>query len=199
MSVSDFFKLHKKAIVFDTEFTTWDGALERGWSGIDEYREIFQICALRVDLVNDEIEDSFERFVYPRKNPQLSKYAEDLTGITQEQVNNGVDFKEMYTDFLVWSNGLSLCSYARGSGKEGEGEVIKENIDLYGLDVPYDTRRFINLAGLFAEAGVNIQNFSSGELYKCFDLELPGDVHNANHDANSLAISLLALKEELEY
>lgn len=196
MAALDFFREHRRVIALDTEFTTWEGALERNWSGPDEHREIFQISAIKVDLVHDRLIDTFNRFVYPRINPILSEYAMKLTGVRQEQVDKGVDFREMYTDLIVWAEGRLLCSYARGGGPEGEGEIFRENIELYGLQVPYDPKRFINVAPLFAEAGVDIEQFTCGQLHRCFDLELPGRVHNATHDAQSLAVSLIALKEE---
>ena len=195
MNVNDFFKRNKRVVVFDTEYTTWEGALERNWSGEDEHREIFQLCALSVDLEHGEIVDSFERFVYPRKNPLLSDYAKQLTNITQEQVDHGVDFAEMYSDFLAWAHLLPLCSYDPFGSEHGDGNILKENIDLYKLDVPYSEHRYFNVAPLFNEAGIDVQNFTSGQLHTCFDVEVPGHVHDALHDVHSLAISLIALQE----
>lgn len=196
MSVQDFFKTHRQVVVIDTEFTTWEGAYERGWSGEDEHREVFQISAIKVDLVADRFVETFNRFVYPRKNPLLSEYAKKLTGVSQHDVDTGVDFREMYTDFLAFTSGLPVCSYARGGGPEGEGVIFKENIDLYKLSVPHEPNRFINLVPLFEEAGVTVANFSSGKLHECFDVHVPGKSHDASHDVQSLAVSLIALKEE---
>lgn len=196
MAVEDFFKTYRRVIALDTEFTTWEGALERNWSGPDEHREIFQVSAVKIDLANRRFIDTFNRFVYPRINPLLSEYAMKLTGVSQKDVDKGVDFREMYTDLLVWSESMPICSYARGAGPEGEGEIFQENIALYDLQVPYDPDRFVNVAPLFQEAGVKTEHFTCGQLYRCFDVELPGKVHDANHDAQSLGVSLIALEEE---
>lgn len=37
-------------IVFDTEYTTWDGAKERGWSNPNEHRELVQIAAQKINV-----------------------------------------------------------------------------------------------------------------------------------------------------
>jgi hypothetical protein len=41
---------HKEVVIYDLEYTTWPGALERHWSGKDEYREIIRIGAISIDL-----------------------------------------------------------------------------------------------------------------------------------------------------
>lgn len=196
MSVRDFFGAHRRVVVIDTEFTSWEGFKESGWKAEGKHREIFQISAIIVDLVEDTFVDSYTQFVYPRKNPLLSDYARELTGIAQQQVDVGIDFREMYVNFMVFASGLPICSYARTAGREGEGEIFRENIALYKLAVPYDPSRFINLVPLFAEAGVDVANISSGQLHNCFDVPLRGHLHNASHDVESLAVSLIALRQE---
>ena len=60
------FNLPKKIVVFDTEFTAWEGSLERDWRGEDEYREIVQIGAVIVETDNFDELDSFSVFVKPK-------------------------------------------------------------------------------------------------------------------------------------
>ena len=43
-----FDKLPDTFIIFDTEFTAWEGSQERKWSGENEFRELVQISAIRV-------------------------------------------------------------------------------------------------------------------------------------------------------
>ena len=43
-----FKRLPDTFIIFDTEFTAWEGSMERNWSGENEYRELVQISAFRI-------------------------------------------------------------------------------------------------------------------------------------------------------
>ena len=51
--------LQPKIIIFDTEFTAWEGSLARNWNGPGEYREIIQIGAILVDTQNLQELDFF--------------------------------------------------------------------------------------------------------------------------------------------
>lgn len=192
----DFFTQHNKVVVVDTEFTAWEGSYERDWSGENEHREIFQVGAVLVDLVHGEVVREFDRFVYPRINPLLSDYVKHLTGISQKQVDQGVDFCVMYRDFMEFSDHMNICSYGRKENECGDGTVFKENIDLYKLDLSYEQHRFINIAPLFKQAGIDTGHYSSGQLHDCFEINVPGKLHDARHDAMSLAVSLIALRED---
>jgi hypothetical protein len=35
-------------VFYDTEYTSWEGAMQRNWSGLDEHRELVQLSAIRV-------------------------------------------------------------------------------------------------------------------------------------------------------
>ena len=35
-------------VLYDTEYTSWEGSLQRGWSRPDEHRELVQLSAIRV-------------------------------------------------------------------------------------------------------------------------------------------------------
>ena len=40
-------KLPPTIVLLDTEYTTWEGAQDRNWSGLNEHREIVQIGAIK--------------------------------------------------------------------------------------------------------------------------------------------------------
>lgn len=74
-------------ILFDTEFTAWQGSQERNWSLCWEYKELISISALKVENKNNKliIVDKFTCYIKPRKNVLLSDYIINLTGITQQK------------------------------------------------------------------------------------------------------------------
>lgn len=180
-------------IVFDTEYTTWDGAKERGWSNPNEHRELVQIAAQKINVEEESVLDSFSMLVRPRVNPQLSPYFTELTHLTQAEVDaEGEDFAIVYPAFMAWCEGRTIFSY--GSSKRTDGDILKENIDLYELDLHYDPDQHENLRPLFAANGVDVEQYTSGQLYRAFGLDLGGHVHNAMHDVDSLVQSLFALQ-----
>src|SRR5438105_2697562 len=46
----------------------------------------------------------FQQYVKPRDNPKLSAFCTDLTGITQEQVDNAKSFPEVFELHQKWIN-----------------------------------------------------------------------------------------------
>jgi len=92
-----------KYIVFDTEFTSWEGSQENNWSKKGEHRELVQIGAYKIH--NGEIIETLNLFIKPRINPLLSKYFIDLTGITNKKINkDGLNFFFRY--FYIFKNYL---------------------------------------------------------------------------------------------
>jgi inhibitor of KinA sporulation pathway (predicted exonuclease) len=194
--IAQFFTTHKQIVIFDTEFTTWEGAMERKWSDPNEHREVVQIAAQLIDLNSETVVSTFECLVTPSVNPLLSDYFVALTGITQERIRmKGIPFADAYRAFDEWSNGLPLFCYARTLTESADRGVFEENIQLYGLDLPLDSDRYSTLTGLFQQAGVDTKEYSSGEIYRAFNLTLDGQVHNAMHDVTSLVAAVFSVKK----
>jgi len=186
-------------IIYDTEFTTWEGAMARGWSGPDEHRELVQIAAQKVDLKQGVVVDSFERLVRPRINTVLSDYFIDLTGITNEDVTeSGVDFLEAYQDLMAWAADISLYSYSCTLAGSTDADVLAENINLYQLPISLPYERFHLLTPVFIAAGIDTTLYNSGKLYQAFGLDLAGHEHNAMFDVTSLVASLFAAAARLK-
>ena len=194
--MSDFFTRYTDIVIFDTEFTTWPGAMERHWSGPNEHREVVQIAAQKINLATEIVLDSFMQIVRPVLNPVLSEYFVTLTGLTQDMVDQtGVDFKIAYQNFDAWTDDLPIFSYAKRLGERSDCGVLEENIQLYNLPLILDPKRYDTLTAVFQAAHIDTDLYTSGELYRVFNLPLDGHVHNAMHDVDSLVASLFAIKK----
>lgn len=169
-----------KAIVVDTEYTTWPGALESNWTLPGQEREIVQIAAVRVDGDFRE-EAAFERIVRPTRNPQLSPFFVELTGLTQDRVDaEGVTFAQAMAEFAAFCGDLPVvCMNA-------DCAVFMTNCDLNGVRYPFD-RQFHRLRPLLERAGVDLTSHSSGDLHLLTGAPLHGHTHNALHDVRSMA------------
>jgi len=177
------------AIIFDTEFTSWEGAMARKWSGPNEYRELVQIGAVRIDANSLEVLETFEILTKPVRNPQLSAYFIGLTGIRQDQLDaNGLDFETGLAQFMQFIGGLPPWSYG------GDVSVLAENMQLNGMPVPADwpTIEATNLVPWFHKHAPQTKGINSGRLASTLGVPLKITEHTGLGDSLSI---LAAIKE----
>lgn len=176
--------LPREYIVFDTEYTSWEGSQERGWSLPGEYREIIQIGAIKISALEER--DHFSVFVRPTKNPELSEFITKLTGITQQQIDlEGLSFNDAQELFFSWCGGLPLFSYG------GDEELLKENCVLNDIPYRFGRTQFADLCMYFKSLGIDTNVYMSSTMPEAFGVASPYKKHDGLSDARSL---LLALK-----
>jgi inhibitor of KinA sporulation pathway (predicted exonuclease) len=185
------FNLPAEIILFDTEYTTWEGAQARKWSGPNEYKEIVQIGAIAVETETFTEKESLLLFIRPVKNPTLSQYFIDLTHITQDEVDQqGVTYADALVAFERWARGRQLFSWGR------DIDVMEENAKLLGIDFPFDTSVGGDIRPLFTRRGIEVEQYMSSTIPRAFGEEPPPDGHNALNDARSIAQALRALAKK---
>ena len=178
-------------ILYDTEWTSWEGFMQQNWQAPGKYREIIQIGALRVDGASLIEKDSFSIFVKPIKNSQLSEYVVNLTGITQEKIDTeGKTLEGALKNFSSFCGNLTLYSWGDDVGP------LKENCKLVG--VPFLlTNESISLKPLLrpalTERGIDIDKYYSGTLIQAFG-KTGGRAHDAVNDMRNLLEVLRELK-----
>lgn len=172
------------AIVYDLEYTTWDGAMARQWSGPGEYREIVQIGAVRLDDQWQEA-DAMEVLVRPRLNPMLSDYFIALTGIGQTELDRcGMDFATALERMASFA-GTDTLLYANGN----DAEVVRENCRLLAVPEAIAPNRFRNVRALIGSmAGKG--EIDSCDLAAAFGLKQEGRGHTGLADARAIAAAL---------
>lgn len=182
-------------IFYDTEFTTWEGAMERDWGNPGEYREIVQIGAIRFDLDTMTEEEEFLILVKPQKNPVLSDFFVKLTGITNESVKKGgVLFPEAHEKFRAFAGPAQTACYG------WDAKVMRENLGFNNLpntEAQFDS---LNIGPWFKEVGkpYGIQhNTNSGKLAATLGAPINSiQEHNALHDARSIAAAYRFLMQK---
>ncbi len=137
------------AVVFDLEYTAWEGSLARSWSGDSEDPEIIQIGAIELLLENNSLcfGQEFNRLVRPTLRPQLSGYITELTKITQEMVDQkGLSFDRAIREFFGFvPKNSSICSNG------DDWSFLSENCRISNLENPFTKSRFVNLRPVFAK------------------------------------------------
>jgi len=180
--------LPEKIIIFDTEYTAWAGSLEYHWSRPNEYREIVQIGAILVDTKQLSEIDNINLFVKPVKNPILSEYFTNLTGIKQKDIDeNGIYFKEATLKFFSWCGSYPIYSYG------GDEENIEENCGFSGIPFPFNRSKFYDIKDLFKNNGVPVDRYQSGNIIEAFGKKATLRNHNALNDSRILLDGLREL------
>ena len=192
----------KEFILFDTEYTAWEGSMQRNWSGENEYRELVKISAIKVKRSKEEkleIEDKVDIFVKPTINPILSEYFTKLTGIEMRDVEEyGVDLEEaieILYEFSLNENQeyIDLYSYGNDFG------IIEENVELKNLNLKFIKdwkKKFHNIREYFEKNGVDTSKYTSGSLYKHYSIDIGKEnIHDSSFDTYSLFVSLKAAEE----
>ncbi len=179
-------------VVLDLEFTAWRGSRERNWSRRGEHREIIHIGAVRLGPGPAfEETDILDILVRPARNPNLSDYIVDLTGITQEELDeDGMPYaeaQEMLDEFVTEDVAMVL---ANGDDRD----VLRENADLnqvkwFSRDDSMTNIRDWLANGLEREPG----SFESAELPALLGAESPGPAHDALADARAIALAMRLL------
>uniref|UniRef100_A0A8C3KHC6 ERI1 exoribonuclease 2 n=1 Tax=Calidris pygmaea TaxID=425635 RepID=A0A8C3KHC6_9CHAR len=82
-------------IVLDFEATCWREAGPRR-------PEIVEFPAVLLNTSTGEIESEFHTYVQPQEHPILSEFCTELTGITQNQVDEAVPLNICLSQFLKW-------------------------------------------------------------------------------------------------
>lgn len=180
-----------RPVVFDLEFTAWEGSMQLGWTRPGEFKEVVQIGAVKLAPGNLKIVDEFEILVAPRLNPVLSEYFTGLTGITNEEVaRRGVDFITGYRAFLEFTGGASLWAHGR------DDLVLAANLRLYGWDRHLPVPAYHNAVLWFLEQGLDLRGKHACDVAEAAGAEFSGRTHNALDDACGVAAGIRALVEK---
>lgn len=192
------FGLPEKIVIFDLECTTWEGAAARNWSGQGEHREVVQLGAALVETKGFDELANVRYFVKPTINPVLSQYFINLTHITQEMADQqGIHF----SDFLHYFHGLCrdyelYCFDSRVDGSRlFDRDVLLENCQLCGIELPFELERFHNVNEIFHKHGYVVKQ--SGTAPEAFGIKIPARPHDALNDVRGIIIGLKALSERI--
>jgi DNA polymerase III epsilon subunit-like protein len=175
------------AIVFDLEFTAWDGSMRHRWLRPGEFKEVVQIGAVKLDAATLDVVDRFDVLVKPRINPVISDYLEKLTGITNAELRTqGRDFADGYRDFLNFADGAILSAFGR------DDLVLDENVRLYGL-APPAVPEFRDSRPWFRVNGFETHGLHSCDIGPRLGVPFEGQRHNALADSLSVAAGMRVL------
>lgn len=176
------------AVVFDLEFTAWEGSMENRWSRPGEFTEIVQIGAVLVDARSFAVEAEIDVLVRPRLNAVLSEYLVKLTGIANAEIAaRGVDFALAYADFIRFADGAPIVAFGR------DDLVLCANLRLYGLEQAPPLPPYTNIVPWLIDNGIDPRGKNACDVGPLAGVAFKGQRHNALDDAHSVASGIAAL------
>lgn len=89
---------YKYFICIDFEATCWDAPV----CNKRKIQEIIEFPAVLINIETGKIEKEFQRYCKPTEIPTLSEYCINLTGITQDKVDNGSLLADVMEEFRLW-------------------------------------------------------------------------------------------------
>ncbi len=177
-----------RAVIFDLEFTAWEGSVAHRWSRPGEFTELVQVGALKVDAASFEVEGELDVLVRPRLNPVLSEYLVKLTGISNEELaSRGVDFADAYDRFIRFADGAVIAAFGR------DDLIFEFNLALYGMRGAPPLPRYINVVPWLIENGIDPKGRNACDVGPLAGVAFEGQKHNALADSRSVLSGIKAL------
>ena len=96
--------------VIDFECTCIDGLQAWRWR-----HEVIEFPCILVSAASREVVARFHHYVKPVEAPELDNYCKELTGITQEQVDDALPLHEVLASFQDWLVSLHLLDPETGA------------------------------------------------------------------------------------
>ena len=194
--------MSKEIVIYDTEYWTQQGALERCWHGMDDQLPVLiQIGAYRVKQEPGlPAVDELLSYVTPigrnGETIQLNTYFCDLTGISQSKVDSdGKNPMEAISEFHNFVGDCNMYSY-------GDDIVDTFLPTCFAIDIkcPFDLHQAKDARHLLKRAGVTEAEIStnrSGSIAHHFGVHLEQHhEHDAKDDARSLLEAFRHLEKE---
>ncbi|MDA7424757.1 3'-5' exonuclease family protein [Thalassococcus lentus] len=180
-------------IVWDAEFLTDQGAMQRMWCGpTDPDPVLVQLGAVRLSMTGTfEISSPFRMLVRPRDRfgeaIQPSAFFCKLTGLSADAVaRDGVPLAEALERFADYCRGAPVWAW----GKD-EFHAVAISCYVEGIAPPMPATQFGNGPSLMMQAGVPVEDIlqmRSHTMLPYFDLPEQGEqAHDALGDAQSVA------------
>jgi 3'-5' exoribonuclease 1 len=117
--------------------------------------EIIEFPAILLDTMDNRVTSVFHSFVRPRKNSTLTPYCIELTGISQDQVDQSEDFVTVYRHFKAWMKQYGLRASPTGNtafitdGPWDLRDFLRKQCDISGIHPISWFNQWVNLRRAF--------------------------------------------------
>jgi len=178
--------------VLDFEATCWKD---------NKNHEIIEFPSILLEwnLKNNTIKEvsRIQIFVKPKLNPIVSDFCYELTGITQEQVNNGTDLKSAILQHFNWlkENAPLKNVMMLTCGNWDLQTMLPNDAKNINFNLHQIYKSFVNLKYVF-EYITNTKSNSTIQMLKHLGLKMEGRLHSGIDDCNNYARIFIKLIEK---
>jgi len=175
-------------VVLDFEATCDSG------SRIDP-QEIIEFPSVLYDLETRQVIDEFSTFVRPEHHPVLTPFCTELTGITQQEVDDAPVFRAVLSQHIAWLSGHGLLQPAREDqfalvtcGDWDLNAMLPNQCATAGVSIgelPVCYRRWTNIKTVF-EATMRKRAGGMVGMLKALKLKLEGRHHRGIDDCRNI-------------
>lgn len=167
-------------IVVDLEATCWSGE-----PPIGEESEIIEIGLCLLDLASEERLDNRALLVKPQRS-KISPYCEELTTLTQSQVDAGISFEEACQVLIREYNSRNRTWASYG---DYDRIQLQAQCQAWGVDYPFG-RSHINVKNLLALQLKLKREVGLPAAMDLLGMSLEGTLHRGIDDAWNIAAVL---------
>ena len=174
-------------LIIDLECTCWDKAQMAPSMAtiVEPEMEIIEIGGVLLDD-NCEVIDEFQTYVNPISNPILSDFCKNLTHITQEQVDTGMNFVDAMNVMKSWCRefGTSINDVIFVSWGMFDQFQFRRDCKLHGINYPFGIHRSFKHE-FEIDRGLDYCNLTEALQIACLPWE--GTLHSGIDDAKNTA------------
>ncbi|KAI9279616.1 ribonuclease H-like domain-containing protein [Sporodiniella umbellata] len=192
----EFIQPYDYYLFFDVEAT----CVENG--GFKYPNEIIEFPVVLVDGKTFDIVDTFRSYVKPTVNPVLSDFCIQLTGITQDIIDNSPPFIDVLNQFqrFLGKYGLfqSFTAVFVTDGPFDIRDFITKQLDHSNIDPRpiYFSLPWVNIRELFRKHYNFVQNKNISGMLAHLNMEFKGREHSGLDDARNLAYIAKRMSED---
>ncbi|UKA05025.1 3'-5' exonuclease [Photobacterium damselae] len=173
---------HRKLIILDLEATCDDNnTFPRN------EMETIEIGAKILDIDHGfTILSAFSLFIKPNRNPVLTDFCKELTGISQEQVNAAGGFVSAFNQFKKWTGEFENI-VAWGSWGRYDQNQLKRDCKYFEIENFLSPIQHLDISNLYCET----MDTTTRNLYKAVHdqkLLCVGNQHRALDDASNVIL-----------
>lgn len=165
-------------------------------------QEIIEFPIVLIHVPTQKIIDEFKSYVRPLINPVLTEYCLNLTGITQQQVDEAPTFPEMLDAFHAWASqhvDLNSLNYVfLTDGPFDIRDYVYDQCTYSAIPVPRWARHWVDIRRIYrySSVGAFMERPHLRGMLEGLNLQFEGRPHSGIDDARNIAkIALVHLEK----